>query len=45
MSKSIWITPEEVKRKKRIKKKVLYVSFLFFTVLLSAMVTILASKV
>jgi hypothetical protein len=45
MSNRAWITPEEIARKKQLKRKVLYVSLPFITILISALVTILANKI
>ncbi|GHI00004.1 hypothetical protein [Neobacillus kokaensis] len=40
MSKSLWITPEEHLRKKKVKKNLLYVSLMLGTAILSTLVTI-----
>ncbi|MCM2535920.1 hypothetical protein NDK43_31060 [Neobacillus pocheonensis] len=45
MSNSLWITPEEKFRLKKRKKTILYFSIMVGTVLLSALVTILANKI
>ncbi|MBT2687439.1 hypothetical protein J7I93_04500 [Bacillus sp. ISL-47] len=45
MSNHNWITPEEIARKKEIKRKLLYISFPIVAVLISALVTILANQV
>ncbi|MEH7438591.1 hypothetical protein V7182_14050 [Neobacillus drentensis] len=45
MSKSNWLTPEEVFLKKKRKKGLLYLSFMVGTILLSALVTILANQI
>jgi hypothetical protein len=45
MSKSIWITPEEAFRKKKMKKTLIYVSIMIGTVILSAVITMLANQV
>ncbi|WP_193747820.1 hypothetical protein [Neobacillus niacini] len=45
MSKSIWITPEEAMRKKKMKKNLLYISIMIGTVVLSAVVTVLANSI
>ncbi|MED4203760.1 hypothetical protein [Neobacillus mesonae] len=39
MSKSLWITPEEHLRKKKIKKNLLYASLMVATAILSTLVT------
>jgi hypothetical protein len=44
MSKSLWITPEEALRKKKVKKNILYVSITIGTVVLSALLTILVNS-
>jgi hypothetical protein len=44
MSKSLWITPEEALRKKKVKKNILYVSIMIGTVVLSALLTILVNS-
>ncbi|WHZ57601.1 MULTISPECIES: hypothetical protein [Metabacillus] len=38
---SHWITPEEMERKKELKKRIMTVSIPFFTILLTAIVTVL----
>ncbi|AGX06284.1 MULTISPECIES: hypothetical protein [Bacillus] len=40
-----WTTPEEIKRKKQLKKRLLYISIPVVTVLASAVVTILANQI
>jgi hypothetical protein len=45
MSKSNWLTPEEVIVRKKRKKGLIYVSFMLGTILLSALVTILANQI
>ncbi|MEH7113833.1 hypothetical protein V7124_15780 [Neobacillus niacini] len=45
MSKSIWTTPEEAMRKKKMKKNLLYIAIMFGTVVLSAAVTLLANSI
>ncbi|MEH7179249.1 hypothetical protein [Neobacillus vireti] len=45
MAKSMWMTPEESIRKKKMKKTILYINIAIGTILLSALVTILANKV
>ncbi|MDR7080094.1 hypothetical protein J2Y03_005154 [Neobacillus niacini] len=45
MAKSMWMTPEESLRKKKIKKYMLYINITIGTILLSAIVTILANKI
>lgn len=45
MSKSLWITPEEAFRKKKMKKNLIYVSIMIGTIILSAVVTVLANQV
>lgn len=44
MSKNYFLTPEEVMRKKKMNKKLLYVSIIIFTVILSTLITILANS-
>ncbi|WP_264739776.1 hypothetical protein [Cytobacillus firmus] len=45
MSNQTWITPEEIAKKKQFKRKLLYVSLPFITILISALVTILANQI
>ena len=45
MAKSMWMTPEESLRNKKIKKYMLYINITIGTILLSALVTILANKI
>ncbi|MDR7080656.1 hypothetical protein J2Y03_005747 [Neobacillus niacini] len=45
MSKSMWITPEEAMRKKKIKKNLMYISIMIFTIVLSAVVTVLVNSI
>ncbi|MFS0774859.1 hypothetical protein ABC255_02305 [Neobacillus sp. 3P2-tot-E-2] len=45
MSKSMWLTPEEAMRKKKMKKTLLYVAIMIGTVVLSAAVTVLANSI
>jgi hypothetical protein len=45
MSKSLWVTPEEAMRKKKIKKNLLYFSIMFGTAILSTLVTFLANAI
>jgi hypothetical protein len=45
MSKSIWITPEEAMRRKKMKKNIMYISIMIFTIILSAVVTVLANSI
>ncbi|WP_210366150.1 hypothetical protein [Bacillus sp. REN3] len=44
MPKKYFLTPEEAQRKRELKKKLIYVSFILLAVLLSAGVTILANQ-
>jgi hypothetical protein len=41
----VWVTPEEIARRKKLKKKLLYFSLPFIAVMISALVTILANQV
>jgi len=45
MSTYYWLTPEEKQRKKRRNKVILYTSLLIFSVVLSALITILANQI
>lgn len=45
MSKSLWVTPEEAYRKKKMKKYLVYISIMVGTVILSALITVLANQV
>lgn len=45
MSKTYWLTPEEVYVQKKKKKRLLYSSIMIGAVLLSALVTILANHI
>lgn len=45
MSKSLWVTPEEAYRKKKMKKNLVYISIMVGTVILSALITVLANQV
>ncbi|WP_179292496.1 hypothetical protein [Bacillus sp. 7884-1] len=45
MAKSMWMTPEESMRKKKMKKNLLYINIMICTIILSALVTILANQV
>ncbi|MCM3693251.1 hypothetical protein [Neobacillus niacini] len=45
MSKSMWTTPEEAMRKKKMKKNLLYFAIMIGTVVLSAVVTVLANSI
>lgn len=45
VAKSMWMTPEESMRKKKMKKNLLYINIMIATILLSTLVTILADKV
>ncbi len=45
MSMNVWITPEEIAKRKRLKKKLLYISLPFIMVMISALVTIFANHV
>jgi hypothetical protein len=45
MSKGLWLTPEEVIQVKKRRKNLLYLSIMLGTVVLSALVTILANKI
>ncbi|MEH7180274.1 hypothetical protein [Neobacillus vireti] len=45
MSKSIWTTPEEAMRKKKIKKYLMYVAIMIGTIVLSTVVTLLANSI
>jgi hypothetical protein len=38
---SHWMTPEEMERKKELKKRIMTVAIPFFTILLTAIVTVL----
>ena len=44
MSKSLWTTPEEYVRKKQMKKKLIYVSILLGTAVLSTFLTLLTNQ-
>lgn len=44
MSKSNFLTPEEVMRKRKMNKQLLYASMIIFTIILSALVTILTNQ-
>ncbi|MDD9310145.1 hypothetical protein PUS82_02245 [Cytobacillus firmus] len=44
MSNRTWITPEEIAKRKQFKRRMLYVSLPFITILISALVTILANQ-
>ncbi|GLB60276.1 hypothetical protein [Cytobacillus sp. NCCP-133] len=45
MSNHMWITPEEIARKKQFKRKLLYLSLPFIAVVISAIVTILVNQI
>lgn len=45
MSKRYYLTPEEVMRKKKMKKNIMYASIFIFTVILSAFVTFLTNSI
>lgn len=45
MSKNYWLSPEDVIRKKKRNKYLLYISIMVGTMILSALVTILANKI
>lgn len=45
MAKSMWMTPEESMRRKQMKKNLLYINITIGTIILSALVTILANKI
>lgn len=45
MSNYNWLTPEEIQRKKARNKNILYISFLLVSVLISAVVTLLANQI
>lgn len=45
MSKSLWITPEEAMRKKKIKKILMYIAIMIGTIVLSTVVTLLANSI
>jgi hypothetical protein len=45
MSKSLWVTPEEAIKRKKMKKYLLYINIMLGTVILSAVVTFLANKI
>jgi hypothetical protein len=45
MAKILWMTPEESMRKKKMKKNLLYINIMIGTIILSALVTILANQV
>ncbi|WP_157452484.1 hypothetical protein [Bacillus sp. J33] len=44
MSNRTWVTPEEIAKRKKLKKRALYISFPILTGAISALVTVLASK-
>ncbi|WP_187292124.1 hypothetical protein [Bacillus sp. 1NLA3E] len=44
MSKNYFLTPEEIMRKRKMNKKLLYASFIIFTIILSTFVTILTNQ-
>jgi hypothetical protein len=44
MSNHTWITPEEIAKRKKLKKRALYISFPILTGAISALVTVLASQ-
>ncbi|WHX99971.1 hypothetical protein [Neobacillus sp. DY30] len=44
MSKSLWITPEEALRKKKMKKNILYVSIMLGTIVFSTLLTLLVNN-
>jgi hypothetical protein len=44
VAKSMWMTPEESMRKKKNEKNILYFNIMIGTIILSAIVTILANK-
>ncbi len=44
MSNQNWITPEEIARRKVLRKRLLYASFLILIGAVSALVTILANQ-
>ncbi|MBS4212919.1 MULTISPECIES: hypothetical protein [Neobacillus] len=44
MSKSYWLTPEEVLRRKKMKKNLVYTSIVFATIILSALLTIVSNQ-
>ncbi|WP_462410708.1 hypothetical protein [Neobacillus sp. Marseille-QA0830] len=44
MSKSLWTTPEEYVRRKRLKKKAAYVFILLGTAVLSTLLTLLTNQ-
>lgn len=45
MSKNYWLTPEEMLKKKKMKKKLTYGFITIGTILLSTFATILANKI
>lgn len=45
MSNYQWLTPEEKQRKKQRNKYILYASILLSTILISALVTLLANQI
>ncbi|MGG3564900.1 hypothetical protein ABES03_25200 [Neobacillus rhizosphaerae] len=45
MSKTYWLTPEEVLVKKKRKKRLMYSSIMIGAILISALVTILANNI
>ncbi len=45
MSKSFWATPEEVLKKKKRKKILVYISIMTGTIVLSTVVTVLANGI
>lgn len=45
MSQNLWTTPEEIIRKKKLKKNLLYISIMIGTAILSTVVTVLANNI
>ncbi|WP_394138207.1 hypothetical protein [Cytobacillus oceanisediminis] len=45
MSNHIWTTPEEIARKKQLKRRMMYIALPFIAVLISALVTILVNQI
>nr|WP_263324564.1 hypothetical protein [Neobacillus sp. Marseille-Q6967] len=45
MANDLWLTPEEVMRRKKIKNKLMYISVILGTIILSSIVTILANQI
>jgi hypothetical protein len=45
MSNHTWVTPEEMARKKELKRKLLYISLPILVCLISAFVTVLANQI